>query len=76
MEKFSMIKQHGKGHSTILLNKKINTLMPPKEKNKVLNVFPRHQLTAGVYSFSAVAKHNKIDLLTIRIHKTVYTELE
>lgn len=39
--------------------------MPPKEKNKVVNIFPRLQLTVGVYSFSAVAKYNKIDLLTI-----------
>lgn len=50
--------------------------MLPKERNKVVNIFPRHQLTAGVYSFSAVAKYNKIDLLTIQIHKIVYTELE
>lgn len=49
--------------------------MPPKERNEVVNIFPRHQLTAGVYSFSAVAKYNKIDLLTIQIHKIVYTEL-
>ena len=50
--------------------------MPLKERNKVVNIFPRHQLTAGVYSFSAVAKYNKIDLLTIQIHKIAYTELE
>lgn len=49
--------------------------MPPKERNKVVNIFPRLQLTAGVYSFSAVAKYNKIDLLTIQIHKIVYAEL-
>lgn len=51
-------------------------MVPPKERNKVVNIFPRHQLTAGVYSFSAVAKYNKIDLLTIQIHKIVYTELD
>lgn len=49
--------------------------MPPKEKNKVVNMFLRLQLTAGVYSFSAVAKYNKIDLLTIPFHKIVYAEL-
>lgn len=55
----------GESTTHFLLNKKVNTLMPPKEKNKVVNIFPRLQLTAGVYSFSAVAKYNKIDLLTI-----------
>lgn len=65
----------GENTTHFLLNKKVNTLMLPKEKNKVVNIFPRLQLTAGVYSFSAVAKYNKIDLLTIQIHKIVYTEL-